>query len=249
MNAKVKSGIATAVIVLLAMLLMSLNIFAYTPPDPPIPEEGVEVNLGDSDFGQGDSPEPASEAANYAPPASQQQVVTQRTEPTVPVPSSPNPGNITNPAAQQQPVVENKEPEINKNALFPGKRNQQSNGGNEGNTQGQGNQGKPDGNPNSDNYSGNGGGNGVSFSLKGRSAVALPNPKTYRGNDQGKVVVKVWVDQQGNVIRTEAPQKGSTLTKQQYVSMAVEYAKKAKFSPSKDAPEEQVGTITYIFKI
>ena len=221
MNAKLKSGIATAVIVLLSVLLMSLNIFAYTPPDPPIPEEGVEVNLGDSDFGQGDSPEPASEAANYAPPASQQQVVTQRTEPTVPVPSSPNPGNVTNPAAQEQPVVENKEPEINKNALFPGKRNQTSGGGSQGVSTGQGNQGNPNGTPTSNNNS----------------------------NQQGKIVVRIWVDQQGRVVRTEAPYQGSTITTGSLVEQAKAAAKRARFNASTSAPEEQIGTITYIFKI
>ena len=66
MNPKLISGISTAAIVALAILLMSLNIFAYEPPDPPTPEEGVEVNLGDSDFGLGDSPEPASQATSYA---------------------------------------------------------------------------------------------------------------------------------------------------------------------------------------
>lgn len=245
MNAKLKSGIATAVIVLLSVLLMSLNIFAYTPPDPPIPEEGVEVNLGDSDFGQGDSPEPASEAANYAPPASQQQVVTQRTEPTVPVPSSPNPGNVTNPAAQEQPVVENKEPEINKNALFPGKRNQTSGGGSQGVSTGQGNQGNPNGSPTSNNYTGNGGGNG-NYNLKGRSAAYLPKPE-YNINQQGKIVVRIWVDQQGRVVRTEAPYQGSTLTTGSLVEQAKAAAKRARFNASVDAPETQIGTITYIF--
>lgn len=247
MNAKLKSGIATAVIVLLSVLLMSLNIFAYTPPDPPIPEEGVEVNLGDSDFGQGDSPEPASEAANYAPPASQQQVVTQRTEPTVPVPSSPNPGNVTNPAAQEQPVVENKEPEINKNALFPGKRNQTSGGGSQGVSTGQGNQGNPNGTPTSNNYTGNGGGNG-NYNLKGRSAVVLPKPE-YNSNQQGKIVVRIWVDQQGRVVRTEAPYQGSTITTGSLVEQAKAAAKRARFNASTSAPGEQIGTITYIFKI
>ncbi len=66
MNPKLISGISTAAITALVILLMSLNIFAYTPPDPPIPEEGVEVVLGDSDFGLSNSPNPASQATSYA---------------------------------------------------------------------------------------------------------------------------------------------------------------------------------------
>lgn len=247
MNPKLTSAICTAVIVLLASLLMSLNIFAYTPPDPPIPEEGVEVNLGDSDFGLGDSPEPATEATSYAPPASQEQVITQRTEATTPLPSSSKPGNVTNPAAEAKPQPENKEPEINKNALFPGKRNQNNGGGSQGVTQGSGNQGKADGNPNSNNYSGRGGSNG-NYSLAGRSAVSLPKPE-YNSNQQGKIVVRIWVDQQGRVTRVEAPYKESTITTGTLVEQAKAAARRARFNASTNAPEEQIGTITYIFKI
>lgn len=248
MNAKLKSGIATAVIVLLSVLLMSLNIFAYTPPDPPIPEEGVEVNLGDSDFGQGDSPEPASEAANYAPPASQQQVVTQRTEPTVPVPSSPNPGNVTNPAAQEQPVVENKEPEINKNALFPGKRNQTSGGGSQGVSTGQGNQGNPNGTPTSNNYTGNGG-NGR-YHVPGRTAVHLQEPD-YKSNQQGTVVISVWVDRQGKVVRAEYQPKGSNTSDGYLVNQARSAALKTTFTaaPNGSINDVEKGTITYKFQL
>ena len=247
MNSKLISGISTAVIVLLTMLLMSLNIFAYEPPDPPIPEEGVEVNLGDSDFGYGDSPEPATQATNYAPPASQEQVISQRAEATTPIPSSPQPGNVTNPAAETKPQPENKEPEINKNALFPGKRNQNNGGGSEGVTQGNGNQGKPEGNPNSNNYTGNGG-TGGNYSLAGRTAVSLPKPE-YKSNQQGKIVVRIWVDQQGRVTRVEAPFQGSTISTGALVDQAKSAAKRARFNASSSAPEEQIGTITYIFII
>lgn len=247
MNPKLVSGISTAVIVILASLLMSLDIFAYTPPDPPIPEEGVEVNLGDSDFGLGDSPEPATQATNYAPPASQEQVITQRSEATVPMPSSPKPGNVTNPAAEAKPQPENKEPEINRNALFPGKRNQNTGGGSQGTTQGSGNQGQSNGNANSNNYTGRGGGNG-NYSLAGRSAVSLPKPE-YNSNQQGKIVVRIWVDQQGRVVRAEAPYQGSTITTGRLVEQAKAAAKRARFNASTTAPEEQIGTITYIFKI
>ena len=247
MNPKLTSALCTAVIVLLASLLMSLNIFAYTPPDPPIPEEGVEVNLGDSDFGLGDSPNPATEATSYAPPASQEQVITQRTEATTPIPASPKPGNVTNPAAEAKPQPENKEPEINKNALFPGKRNQNSGGGSQGTTQGSGNQGKADGTPNNNNYGGRGG-NGGNYSLAGRTAVSLPKPE-YNSNQQGKIVVRIWVDQQGRVTRVEAPYKESTITTGTLVEQAKAAARRARFNASTNAPEEQIGTITYIFKI
>ena len=247
MSNKVKSGIGTAII--MALIAVVLLAFGYDPPDPPIPEEGVEVNIGDSDFGQGDDPNPASEASSYAPPAAQNQVATQHTEPSVSMPSTPNPGTVTNPAAQEQPQVENKEPEINKNALFTGRRNRTNQGGtgSEGNTSGAGNQGNPNGTPNSNNYNGNGG-SGSNFSLKGRSAVSLPKPD-YNSNQQGKIVIDIWVNQQGQVTRVEGPAQGSTLTNSTMVEQAKKAARKARFNADTKALEEQKGSITYIFTI
>lgn len=247
MSNKVKSGIGTAVIMgLVAVVLLS---FGYDPPDPPIPEEGVEVNIGDSDFGYGESAEPASEASSYSPPAAQNQVATQHTESSVTMPSTPNQGTVTNPAAEEQPQVENKEPEINKNALFTGRRNRsnQSGSGSEGNTSGSGNQGNPNGTPNSNNYNGNGG-SGSSFTLKGRSAVSIPKPE-YKSNQQGKIVIDIWVDQQGQVTRVEGPAKGSTISNSGMVEQAKKAARKARFNADTKALEEQKGSITYIFTI
>ena len=247
MSNQLKSGIGTAVIMaLVAVVLLS---FGYDPPDPPIPEEGVEVNIGDSDFGLGSDPEPASEASSYAPPAAQNQVATQHTEPSVSMPSTPNQGMVTNPAAQEQPQVENKEPEINKNALFTGRRNRTNQGGtgSEGNTSGTGNQGNPNGTPNSSNYNGNGG-SGTNYRLTGRNAVSLPKPD-YNSNQQGKIVIDIWVNQQGQVTRVEGPAQGSTITNSAMVEQAKKAARTARFNADTKALEEQKGSITYIFTI
>lgn len=247
MSNQVKSGILTAAI--MALVAVVLLAFGYDPPDPPIPEEGVEVNVGDSDFGLGESVEPASEASSYTPPAAQNQVATQNTEPSVGMPSTPNQGTVTNPVAQEQPQVENKEPEINKNALFTGRRNQtgQTGTGSEGITSGTGNQGKPNGSPNSNNYNGNGG-NGTSYSLKGRSVVSIPKPE-YNSNLQGRIVIDIWVNQQGQVVRVEGPSQGSTITNSGMVEHAKKAARKARFNADIHALEEQKGSITYIFTI
>ena len=245
MNNKVISGICTAVLMLLVAVI--LTAFGYDPPDPPIPEEGVEVNVGNSDFGSGESIQPSSEASNYAPPAAQQQMATQHTDPTPSLNASPNQGNTVNPQVQEQPVVENKEPEINRNALFPGRRNQQSGSGSQGVNQGTGDQGKPNGTPSSNNYTGNGGGNG-NYNLAGRSAVTLPQP-TYNSNKQGTVVVRIWVNPQGVVTRVEYQPKGSNTSDGDLVSKALEAARKARFNADPKAAEEQMGTITYRFVI
>jgi TonB family protein len=244
MNNKIISGIVTAAI--MAVVVAILLAFGYDPPDPPIPEEGVEVNLGDSDYGLGDDAQPASTAAATQAPSTPNQVATQHAEPTPNVGANTNDGNTVKPAPEQ-PKVENKEPEINKNALFTGRRNQQSGSGSQGVTEGTGDQGKPNGNPNSNNYTGNGG-NGMNFSLAGRSNVTLPRPN-YSSNEQGTVVIQIWVDRDGKVTRAEYQPKGSSTSNGYLVSQARTAALRARFNADPNAPDEQRGTITYIFKI
>ena len=248
-----KPKIISAVITTIFMLLVVLIClsFGYDPPDPPIPEEGVEVNLGNSDFGSGDDPMPSAQSSAPSTPAPQNQVVTQNTESSTPMPTSARPTTSTSTKPAEPPPTETKpkEPEINKNALFTGRRNQGSNGsgdGSQGVTSGQGDQGKPGGTQSSNNYVGNGGGNG-NFSLVGRSSVSLPKPE-YSSNNQGTVVVQIWVDRQGRVIRAEYQPKGSNTSNGYLVEQAKAAAMRAKFNPDASAPEEQKGTITYIFR-
>ena len=244
MNNRIISGIITAVI--MAVVVAVLLAFGYDPPDPPIPEEGVEVNLGDSDYGMGYDAQPASTAAATQAPSTPNQVATQHAEPTPNIGASTSEGNTVKPVAEQPKEVV-KEPEINKNALFTGRRNRQSGDGSQGIAGGTGDQGKPNGNPNSNNYTGNGGGNGTP-SLKGRDVVTLPKPQ-YNSNQQGRVVVKIVVDQQGRVTRAEYEPSGSNTSNGDLVAKAIAAARKARFNADPSAPEEQKGTITYIFKI
>jgi len=241
MKNSITSGIVTAVFMLLVVVV--LLSFGYDPPDPPIPEEGVEVNIGDSDFGMGDDAQPAATAAATPSSSSTNQVATQLADPTPSIASSTT---VASPSTEQ-PKVEPKEPEINKNALFPGRRNQQSGSGSQGVTSGTGDQGKPNGSPSSNNYDGNGGGNGTPV-LPGRSSVALPRPE-YGSNNQGTVVIQIWVGRDGRVLRAEYQPKGSNTSNGYLVKQATAAALKARFNPDPAAPDEQKGTITYIFKI
>ena len=155
---KVTSGLITVIV--FGLIVVICLAFGYDPPDPPIPEEGVEVNLGNSDNGLGDNPMPAASEASSAPrPASAtEHVSTQSTESSTPIPTSDKPStaktdNSTPTTTKPEPP---KEPEINKNALFNGSRTKNNNkqGGSEGKTYGSGNQGKEGGDPNSNRYDG-----------------------------------------------------------------------------------------------
>ncbi len=130
--------------------------------------------------------------------------------------------------------------------VFGGKNPTGDNTG-EGETSGTGNQGKPDGDINSNNRTGGAtGGNGISFSLSGRSHRSLPAPPKIH-NTEGKVVVEVTVDQNGNVVKARPGVKGSTISDESLWKVAKEAALKATFSVNKNAPALQKGTITYLF--
>lgn len=76
----------------------------------------------------------------------------------------------------------------------------------------------------------------------------LYEPK-FSDNSQksGVVVIKICVDQKGNVLSSKFTQKGSTTTDNYLVSLAEKQVKKYKFTPG-DAIE-QCGTITVDFKL
>lgn len=94
--------------------------------------------------------------------------------------------------------------------------------------------------------SGTGGGSGPGYSLDGRSARYLPLPD-YTEQEQGRVVVEIWVDKSGKVIRAIAGAKGSTTSNQSLWRKAEQAALQSKFSICDQCPEEQKGTITYTF--
>ncbi len=110
-----------------------------------------------------------------------------------------------------------------------------------------GNQGSPQGSANSDNYGEGGGqGDGISYSLAGRSAQSLPKPY-YPGNEEGVIVVQVTVDKYGKVTSAEPGVRGSTTYNSQLLNAAKQAALKARFNVDDKAPAFQQGTITYRF--
>ncbi len=86
----------------------------------------------------------------------------------------------------------------------------------------------------------------ISFSLKGRSAVKIPNP-VYTCDTAGKVVVNITVDSNGYVIDTSINSGSSTTTNECLTDRALEYSAGARFSKLAGR-NSQPGTITYYFK-
>ncbi|MCM1532516.1 MAG: hypothetical protein NC048_09390 [Bacteroides sp.] len=228
---------------------------------PPPPEYGIEVNLGYSEVGSGqmqafepdaspvevpDEPEQVQEEEEVVTAVSEEAPALPKPEKVKPKPEPQK--DLPKPAVQEQPekkVEQPKEPEINPMALYPGKRK-----GSETSAQGEtgepGDQGKPNGDVNAKGYTGSGGSGGISFSLNGRTLMSLVKPN-YDSEEEGVVVVRIVVDRNGVVTEATAGLKGTTTMDGNLWKTAERAALQSKFVPKENAPDKQLGTITYRF--
>lgn len=120
-------------------------------------------------------------------------------------------------------------------------------GSSSGSTQPGGNEGAPNGQIEGKGvFSGGGGGNGE-WSLAGRGLRTAPSLNE-KPTQEGRVVVDIWVDKMGNVVKAVANPAGSNTTSSQLFALAEKAALSARFSPS-EAAAQQRGTITIFFKL
>jgi len=259
------------------LLLLLIFVVFKTPIPPYPEEGGggtglgIEVNLGNSDEGMGDNQPEQLAMPQFTEPkheVSQSSEVDKSTKKVVAdenllTQESDEPSITGSNKKKVDEIQKKEEPKVNPNALYRKK----ANSGNEGITGKPGDQGNPNGNLHSKNYSGNGGtgsgggtgggigggngsgtgrGKGPSYSLSGRQANYIPMP-TSRSREQGKVVVAITVNRKGEVTKAVAGMRGTTTADNSLWKLAQESALKARFDTKNDAPEEQKGTITYIF--
>lgn len=228
---KDKTIAITSTILVHALVLLVLCLMAFRTPLPLPGEEGVEVDLGMYNQGMGDiqpekldmqkAPETKPEVKETT--KSKEQIVTQDTE--------------------EAPSLKPQQ-KVNQKALFKGSSQQQ--GGSEGITGQPGDQGNPNGLAGIKQYDGQGGqGHGIGYSLGGRGAKTLQRPSN-DFDDEGTIVVDIWVDQEGNVVKAEIG-KGTEISNNKMRQMAIDAALRSKFNPDHDAPETQKGTISYTF--
>ena len=86
---------------------------------------------------------------------------------------------------------------------------------------------------------------GSVWTLSGRDLLGrLPQP-IYQGNEEGRIVVEICVDAEGNVVFADIA-KGTTVSSETLRDAAIAAAKKTKFSPGNGIV---VGTITYNFRL
>ena len=114
----------------------------------------------------------------------------------------------------------------------------------------QGDKGKIEGNPYSSSYYNNFGlgGRGKGYGLNGRNLQS--NGKVVQDcNQEGTVVVRITVNNQGEVIQAEPGVKGSTNTHPCLLEPARKTALLHKWFPDGKAPAEQIGFVVIQFKL
>lgn len=247
------------------LLLVFFMFFGFRTPLPLPAEQGIAINFGTSDEGMGDvQPDDSGDnqgntdeaatkqVSSTAPSSSQQSAATQDLEdaPSVNEKKSPKttPTN-TNPVAKPtEPTQEETKPKINTRALYPGS-GAGSSGGSQGQTGRPGDQGSRDGSRDTERQ-GEGGSSGLtgSFNLDGRK-LTIPPSISDKSQFQGKVIVGIKVDRNGNVTEAVAGKQGTTIQNEILWKKCETAAFKAKFTTNEDAPDEQRGTITFVFKL
>ncbi|MDR0711229.1 MAG: TonB family protein [Prevotellaceae bacterium] len=253
-----------ATVIFHGALLFMLLSWGYQKPFPPPTELGILINFGDAQIGSG-----AEEVTSVAPVAAQPlppsasemeelETLTQDYEEASSIPPKKKKRKKTKllqQSSQASPEQQDDTPqkpvekprEVNRNALFPGQSASASQG--ESSSASSGNQGAPEGSPRSPSYSGSGLGEISGASLAGRSLNGkLPEPD-YRIQQSGRVIVRIKVDREGNVVEAEARQEGSTIMDATLYEAAERAARRAKFSSSANGPLFQNGVITYVFKL
>ena len=122
--------------------------------------------------------------------------------------------------------------------------------GSEGDDNRAGDKGSPDGDPYATSYYGSpGSGSGTGgYGLNGRS-LSTKGAVKQDCNEEGRVVVKIIVDRNGNVVSAQPGVKGTTNNSPCLLDPAKKTAFKHKWNQDSNAPSQQVGFVVVNFKL
>jgi hypothetical protein len=248
-----RKAMLISALIFLGVVAVCFFLTAFTIQDPPPGDQFVAVGMADFgdvlEAGGDNESEVSSEEVQEVVDQEQSQtsetsdastdVATQNTS-DMSVPSTPKPNPKPKPKPDPQPS----------NALSNALSNMNSSnggGGSDGNSEGVGNEGDKNG-----QIDGSGAvqGDGVGFSLAGRGLIGRPK-LTENPQEEGIVVLNVFVDRNGKVIRTTRNYVKSKVSGQGHTlfALAEAAAKTAKFSVKNDAPAEQKGEMTFRFEL
>ncbi|MCB4807672.1 energy transducer TonB [Tamlana sp. 62-3] len=260
------------------ILLLLLFVVGTTYEDPP-EEYGVAVNFGTSNFGSGtvqpkepiksvpkeinEPPQPdvsKSEPA-AAPSEVKENVLTADNAEEIAIKKQKEAQAKAKAEAEAKAKAEadriakeKREQEEKKrklDALIGGvSKSEGTSSGSEGDDNKVGDKGQLDGNPYAPSYFGGQGtgSGGVGYGLNGRGRATFKTQKQ-DCNESGRVVVKIIVNQNGNVISAEPGVKGTTNTAACLLKPAKEIALSHKWPSDSKAPAKQIGFVTVNFKL
>lgn len=274
-NRTVSALISAAVMAMLLLFLILFNIITPNPPFPESGGGGgMEINFGTYNEGTGNVESNGIGDATSVVEQAETTPVTDNNKEEVytsdngeDVKVEDNKPKTQNNVTVIKPVVEKPREKTAAELLAEKfKKNTGKNGGGDGNSGQAGNEGSPDGNPNTHGNGGTGTGDGggdgpgtgpgsgpgsgpgkgkFGFDLKGRAVVNPPLlPKDTK--EEGKVVVEISVDKNGNVIEANPNGRGTTTSSAVLKAKARQAALATKFNVSGQF-EEQTGTITIVF--
>jgi len=259
------------------ILLLLLFVVGTTYMDPP-EEYGVAVNFGNSDFGKGkvqplkpvkseprkieEPPQPdVSKSEPTKASETKEEVLTQEDAESIAIKKEKQAeakakaiADAKAKAETDRIAKEKREQEEKKkklDALIGGvSKSEGSETGSEGNDNKSGDKGQLDGNPYAPSYFGGqgSGSGGVGYGLNGRGKASFKRLKQ-DCNESGMVIVKIIVNQSGNVISAEPGQKGTTNTAQCLLEPAKKIAMSHKWPSDSKAPTRQIGFVSVNFKL
>ena len=273
---KKKAAVLTGLAGLLLLLLFFILGLRYL--DPPI-SYGMEVNFGMTNSGQGSTQPTAPPATKPAPVQETQEEIEEQTPPPPsPKKTTPISEKVLSekdsevPLAQKEKQPEQKQkvekeaplekqepskPKISEatknlvsNLIQSEKPTPGENTTSEGVEDSPGDQGKPEGNPYASSYYSQAGlgGEGTRYGLNGRS-LQNDGKEVQKCNQEGTVVVRITVNQNGHVIQAEPGVKGSTNTHPCLLEPAKKTAQMHKWYADTNAPKRQIGFVVIQFKL
>lgn len=257
-------AIASGIMGFLLLISFFIVIGSFQPPEE-VGMGGMVVNYGTSAEGMGDDytsiEEPSADPnANGKPPEkvtpeekvtpttstenSNKEIQTQNTEDAIAVNTKPTKPTTAAPT----PVTEDKpaKPVINQNALYKGKKNTgQGQGDGTGNTPG--NQGSINGDPLAPNYGEGGSGNG-NTPLPLRRFANLQKPAD-DGQKTGRIVIRVYFNKTGRIIRATQNLKGSTTTDTELVNKCIQAVMNSSIIKAEEGGDNQTGLVSFTFGV
>ncbi|MCX2482687.1 energy transducer TonB [Pedobacter sp. MR2016-24] len=256
-------AISTAVMVIFIALSFFIAIGTFKPVEE-FGTGGMVVNYGTSVEGMGTDytsiEEPSADPnANNQPPdkvvpdqqvtptkssqSTDKDIVTQTSEEAVSI-NTKKTASTSTPTAST--VDKPAKPAINQNALYKGKSNKGTGGG-DGTGTTPGNQGSVNGDPLANNYGEGGSGFGTTpIALRRFTNLVTPQDD---GQKTGKIAVRISINKQGIVVDAVPGVKGTTLQDLDLWAKCKAAVMGARLNQSDSAPDFQVGVVVFNFKV